>query len=131
MLDACESWKVLCRRLFISPAIAKVPASQLDEPVMRTRKPLRLFVAGSTPRSLHAVQNLLQICAKRPHGQRNFEVIDVYRDPDATRELNIVVAPTLVSVGPRHLRRIVGDLSDTPVVLKFLRSRRGSERTVI
>jgi circadian clock protein KaiB len=99
---------------------------------MRTRKHLRLFVAGSTPRSLHAVENLLQICAEPPlRGQCKFEVIDVYRDPDATRELNIVVAPTLVSVGPRRLRRFVGDLSDTPVVLKFLRGRMGTERSII
>jgi circadian clock protein KaiB len=94
---------------------------------MRSRKQLRLFVAGSTPRSLHAIENLLQICAER--GQCNVEVIDVYQDPDATRELNIMVAPTLVSVGPKRLRRIVGDLSDAPVVRNFLRGRMASERT--
>jgi circadian clock protein KaiB len=96
---------------------------------MRSRKQLRLFVAGTTPRSLHAIENLLHICADPLRGQCNLEVIDVYRDPDATRESNIVVAPTLVSVGPRRPRRIVGDLSDTPVVLKFLRGRTESHRT--
>jgi circadian clock protein KaiB len=97
---------------------------------MRSRNHLRLFVAGSTPRSLHAIENLLQICGESLRGQCNLEVIDVYRDPDATRESNIVVAPTLVSVGPRRLRRMVGDLSDTPVVLKFLRDPMESQQTI-
>jgi circadian clock protein KaiB len=96
---------------------------------MRSRKHFRLFVAGSTPRSLHAIENLLQICGEPLREQLNLEVIDVYQDPDATRESNIVVAPTLVSVGPRCLRRMVGDLSDTPVVLNFLRGRMESQRT--
>ena len=97
---------------------------------MGSRKHLRLFVAGSTPRSLHAIENLLQICGESLPGQCNLEVIDVYRDPDAARESNVVVAPTLVSVGPKRLRRIVGDLSDTPLVLNFLRDRTGNQRTV-
>jgi circadian clock protein KaiB len=96
---------------------------------MRSRNHFRLFVAGSTPRSLHAIENLLQICGESMRGQCDLEVIDVYRDPDATRESNIVVAPTLVSVGPRRLRRMVGDLSDTPVVLKFLCDRMESQQT--
>jgi circadian clock protein KaiB len=81
---------------------------------------LRLFVTGSTPRSARAIENMRKICEENLHGQYDLEVVDVYANPEATRELQIIATPTLVKILPEPLRRIIGDLSDREKVLAGL-----------
>jgi circadian clock protein KaiB len=81
---------------------------------------LRLFVTGSTPRSVQAIENLHKICEENLQGRYDLEIIDVYRDPSATRDLQVVATPTLVKVLPEPLRRIIGDLSNKERVLAGL-----------
>jgi circadian clock protein KaiB len=81
---------------------------------------LRLFITGSTPRSIRALENMRKICEEKLQGQYDLEVIDVYQNPEATRELQIVATPTLVKILPEPLRRIIGDLSDSERVLAGL-----------
>lgn len=81
---------------------------------------LRLFITGSTPRSTRAISNLRTICEQNLKGQYELEVIDVYQNPEATKELQIVATPTLVKMLPEPLRRVIGDLSDKDRVLAGL-----------
>jgi circadian clock protein KaiB len=78
---------------------------------------LRLFVSGSTPRSIRAIQNIRALCEERLHGRYELRVIDVYQHPERLEEEQVVVTPTLVKKLPLPLRRIIGDLSDTERVL--------------
>jgi circadian clock protein KaiB len=93
-----------------------------DEPLDNAaeRYKLRLFITGSTPRSARAIQNMRQICDENLKGRYDLEVIDVYDDPEATKELQIIATPTLVKILPEPLRRIIGDLSDKERVLAGL-----------
>src|SRR6201992_2089391 len=84
------------------------------------RYKLRLFVTGSTPRSARAIENMRRICEENLQGRYDLEVVDVYRNPEATRELQVVATPTLVKILPEPLRRIIGDLSDEERVLAGL-----------
>ena len=81
---------------------------------------LRLFVTGSTPRSTRAIANMRKICEENLSGRYDLEVVDVYENPEATRELQIIATPTLVKILPEPLRRIIGDLSDQEKVLAGL-----------
>jgi circadian clock protein KaiB len=90
-----------------------------DEPAGAKYR-LRLFVTGSTPRSARAIANMRQICEENLHGQYDLEVVDVYENPEATRELQIIATPTLVKILPEPLRRFIGDLSDKEKVLAGL-----------
>lgn len=81
---------------------------------------LRLFVTGSTPRSVRAIANMRRICEAHLQGRYRLDVIDVYEHPEATRELQIVATPSLVKLLPEPLRRIIGDLSDRERVLAGL-----------
>ena len=47
----------------------------------------------------------------------DLEVIDIYKDPEAAREEQIIAAPTLVKKLPRPIRKFVGDLSNTEKIL--------------
>jgi circadian clock protein KaiB len=84
------------------------------------RYKLYLFVTGSTPRSMRAIENMRQICEENLKGRYSLEVVDIYDHPEATQELQIVASPTLVKVLPEPLRRIIGDLSDKERVLAGL-----------
>ena len=81
---------------------------------------LRLFVTGTTSRSQRAIANLRRICEQDLAGRFDLEVIDVYQNPEATRDLQIIATPTLVKILPQPLRRIIGDLSDREKVLAGL-----------
>jgi len=83
----------------------------------RAKYILRLYVTGSSGRSLQAVSNLKKLCEKYLPDEYDLEVIDIYKNPAAAREEQIVAAPTLVKKLPTPIRRFVGDLSNTEKVL--------------
>ena len=86
-------------------------------PLRRAKYILRLYVSGSSARSLKAVHNLKKICEEHFPDDYDLEVIDIYKDPTAAREAQIIAAPTLVKKLPQPLRRFVGDLSNTQKLL--------------
>ena len=83
----------------------------------RAKYILRLYVTGSTGRSLKAVYNLRKICEEHLPGDYELEVIDIYKDPEAAREAQVIAAPTLVKKLPAPIRKFVGDLSNTQKIL--------------
>src|SRR5215213_1250968 len=83
----------------------------------RAKYILRLYVTGSSGRSLRAVHNLKKICEEHFPDDYDLEVIDIYNDPAAAREEQIIAAPTLVKELPQPLRKFVGDLSNTQKIL--------------
>ena len=91
-----------------------------DEDLPQGQYKLRLFITGSTPRSTRAIENMRRICAENLEGRYDLDVVDVYQDPEATKEFQIIATPTLVKILPEPLRRIIGDLSDRERVLAGL-----------
>jgi circadian clock protein KaiB len=81
---------------------------------------LRLYVAGSSPRSLRAVQNVKRICEAELTGKYHLEVVDIYQEPRRATEDQVVAIPTLIKQAPGVIRRLIGDLSDTSVLRKGL-----------
>ena len=73
---------------------------------------LSLFVTGSTPKSLRAIQNIRALCEERLHGCYELRVIDIYQHPEQIKREQIVVTPTLVKKLPLPLRKLIGDLSN-------------------
>lgn len=88
-----------------------------EKALRRARYILRLYVTGSSHRSLQAVYNLKKICEEYLPDDYDLEVIDIYKDPGAAREEQIIAAPTLVKKLPRPLRKFVGDMSNTQKIL--------------
>jgi circadian clock protein KaiB len=81
---------------------------------------LRLYVAGTSPRSLRAFANLRQMCEENLAGRYEIEIVDLEERPARAKEDDIVAVPTLVRSLPGSMRRIIGDLSDTERVLRSL-----------
>ena len=78
---------------------------------------LRLYVAGQTPKSLTALNNLKKICKEHMDEQYRIEVIDLLVNPQLARGDQILAIPTLVRNLPTPIRKIIGDLSNTERVL--------------
>jgi len=85
--------------------------------IKRAKYILRLYVTGSSGRSLRAVHNLKKLCDEHLPNDYDLEVIDIYKDPEAAREAQIIAAPTLVKKLPMPIRKFVGDLSNTQKIL--------------
>src|ERR1041384_2703323 len=83
----------------------------------RAKYILRLYVSGSSGRSLRAIHNLKKLCEEHLPNDYDLEVIDIYENPRAAREEQIIAAPTLVKKLPTPLRKFVGDLSNTQKIL--------------
>lgn len=81
---------------------------------------LRLYVAGTTPRSMLAIRNIQHICEKHLGDKYDLEVIDIYQHPEAATQAQIIAAPTLIKLSPEPVRRAIGDLSNEVKVLYAL-----------
>lgn len=99
----------------------EVPGSWHDVyDASHARYVLRLYVTGTTPRSSRAIENIKHICEEHLPGRYDLEVIDIYANPAAAGEAQVIAAPTLVKLLPEPLRRVIGDLTDHAKVLAGL-----------
>lgn len=78
---------------------------------------LKLYVAGQTPRSMRAFENLKKICEEYLAGKYRIEIIDLLENPKLAAGDQILAIPTLVRQLPEPVRKIIGDLSNTEKVL--------------
>lgn len=82
---------------------------------------LRLYVAGDSPRSRIALNNLRFLCSERlKEGDYEIEVIDLTRLPHLAKADQILAVPTLVRSIPEPMKRIIGDLSNADRALLAL-----------
>jgi circadian clock protein KaiB len=87
---------------------------------------LRLYVAGQTPKSVLALQNLRRYCEQEIKGKYTIEVIDLLENPQLAEGDQILAIPTLVRRFPSPIRKIIGDLSNEDKVLVGLDLRERS-----
>lgn len=84
---------------------------------------LRLYVAGTTPRSLAALANLRTICETHLENRYRIEIVDLIETPELASRDEIFALPTLVRRLPPPIKKIIGDLSNTERVLVGLELR--------
>ncbi|MBR9814513.1 circadian clock protein KaiB [bacterium] len=85
---------------------------------------LKLYVAGASPKSITAFQNIKAICEQNVPGQYEIEVIDLVKNPRLAADDQIIALPALVRRLPEPIRKIIGDLSNTERVLVGLNMKR-------
>ncbi len=78
---------------------------------------LRLYVAGTTPNSVRAIENIKLICEEYLEGRYDLEVIDIYQQPVLAKGDQIIAVPTLIRKLPVPLRKFIGDMSATERIL--------------
>ncbi len=83
---------------------------------------LRLYVTGSSPHSMRAIQNTKRMCESYLKGRYQLEVIDLYQQPEMARGEQLVAIPTLIKYRPLPQKRFVGDMTRTSQILGELNS---------
>lgn len=78
---------------------------------------LRLYVAGTTPKSIRAIENIKNICEEYLKGRYDLEVVDIYQQPVLAKGDQIIAVPTLIKKLPQPLRKFIGDMSVTERIL--------------
>ena len=73
---------------------------------------LALYISGMTPRSQLAIDNIQKLCEEHMAGRYKLKIIDIYQQPGAAKDAQIIAVPTLIKQLPPPLRRVIGDLGD-------------------
>jgi circadian clock protein KaiB len=85
--------------------------------VAQSQYVLRLYINGSTLKSVRALANIKRVCQEHLLGRYQLEVIDICHQANLARDEQIVAVPTLIKRLPAPLQRLVGDMSDISKVL--------------
>jgi len=80
----------------------------------------RLYVADDAQNGVLAKINLAAICRAYLPDQHEIEIVDVLVEPNRALKDGIFMTPTLIKLAPSPVRRIVGTLSQTEVVLQAI-----------
>ena len=80
----------------------------------------RLYVAGDASNSAQARSNFSAICRAHLLDRHDVEIVDVFRDPKRALADGVFMTPTLIKLTPAPARRVVGTLSQVPIVLQAL-----------
>ena len=81
---------------------------------------LRLFITGTSPVSVRAINNLQAILEEHLKHRYQLEIIDVHQQPLLVKEEDVTAVPMLIKKQPLPKKRLIGDMSDTGRVLKGL-----------
>ena len=81
---------------------------------------LQLYVAGMSPKSMDAIENIKRLCDTYLEGAFDLEIIDLYKNPEAANINQVVFSPSLIKLLPPPKRTLIGNFSDTTKVIKGL-----------
>ena len=81
---------------------------------------LQLYVAGMSPKSMQAIENLKRLCDEHLENVFELDIIDIYKNPEAEIEQHIVFSPSLIKQSPLPKKTLIGVLSDTEKMIKTL-----------
>lgn len=81
---------------------------------------MRLYVAGSAPKSALAIANLEAICKRHLKSDYELEIVDVFEQPHRALAEGVLVTPSLAKLSPKPVTKVVGNLSDRKAVLASL-----------
>ena len=84
---------------------------------------LRLYVTGTTPKSIRAITNIKRICETHLKDHYTLEVVDIYQQPVLAKGEQIIAAPTLIKKLPLPSRKFIGDMTDSARILAGLELR--------
>ncbi len=84
-----------------------------------TKLVLRLYVAGHSPNSMAAIDNLTALRRDQLKDAK-VEVVDILLEPERAMADRVITAPALLKVSPQPSRMLLGNLSDQSKVLQGL-----------
>src|SRR5437764_15198297 len=91
----------------------RIKAAEKKAPEQKEHKwELRLYIAGNTPKSVTASNNLKKYCEEHLKGQYRIEVVDLLVSPQLAAGDKILTISTLVRKVTVPIRKIICDMSN-------------------
>ena len=81
---------------------------------------LQLYVSGMSLKSMEAIGNIKRLCDEHLHDTFELEIVDLYKNPEAASEQQIVFSPSLIKSLPLPRKVLIGTFADTEKVIKGL-----------
>ena len=81
---------------------------------------LQLYVSGMSSKSMEAIENIKRLCDEHLNGAFQLEIIDLYKNPEAASEQQIIFSPSLIKQLPLPKKTLIGTFADTEKVIKGL-----------
>ena len=81
---------------------------------------LHLYVSGMSAKSMEAIENIKKLCDEYLKDAFELEIIDLYKNPEAASEQQIIFSPSLVKTLPLPKKVLIGTFKDTDKVIKGL-----------
>jgi circadian clock protein KaiB len=92
----------------------------MAQPHEPRRQEFVLYVSGMSVRSVAAIENMHRIGREYLGGDFTMTIVDVGQEKAEAVRHQIVAIPTLIRVWPLPERTIIGDLSDTEKIVRYL-----------
>jgi circadian clock protein KaiB len=73
---------------------------------------LRLFIAGTAPRSRRTVDTVRRFCDLHLANRHELEIVDIFQQAALAERDGILAAPTLLKLAPGPERRLTGPLDE-------------------
>lgn len=80
----------------------------------------RIYVAGDTQNSTLALANIAALCRTYLPDRYRIEIIDILKEPKRAAADGVLMTPTLIKFSPAPIRKILGTLNKTEIVLQAL-----------
>ncbi|CAN5398442.1 circadian clock KaiB family protein [soil metagenome] len=81
---------------------------------------LQLYVSGMSVKSMEAIENIKKLCDEHLHDTFELQIIDLYKNPEAASEHQIIFSPSLIKTLPLPRKVLIGTFKDTEKVIKGL-----------
>ena len=110
------------------PHTARMTVTGADTAGTGEQWDLCLYVTDQSPKCLRAIENLRRACEEHLAGRYTIEIVDLLENPRRAADDQILAAPTVVRRLPAPIRKLVGDLSDSDLLLVGLQLRQSREQ---
>jgi circadian clock protein KaiB len=90
---------------------------------------LKLFIKGRL--NNRQIVNRLNNALSRLDDNYTLEIVDILEDPESADLEHVIAVPTLIRYKPLPVRRLIGDLSDPKIVLKYILDHKELSRGLI
>ena len=91
-----------------------------DKFVIEGKLVLQLYVSGMSQRSMEAIENIKRLCDMHLKDAFELEIIDLYKNPEAAGEQQIIFSPSLIKQFPFPKKTLIGSFSDSEKVIRGL-----------
>jgi circadian clock protein KaiB len=81
---------------------------------------LQLYVCGMSSKLMEAIENIKNLCNEYLKDAFELEIIDLYKNPDAAREQQIVFSPSLIKTLSLPIKTLTGTFNDKQKTVKAL-----------